>query len=79
MFKALLSLKTILFFLIYIIAVSFQKPSQLEIGTESKKPYTIKINYKKRPIIGKNNYKKQIFNYIYKLINKKSICKKYSL
>ena len=78
-FKALLSLKAILFPLVYIIAVFFQKFGQLKIGIKSKKLYTVKINYKKRPIISKNNCKKQIFNYIYKIINKRLICKKYSL
>jgi len=63
----------------YIIAVFFQKSGQLEIGIKSKKLYTAEINCKKRPVISKNNCKKQIPNYIYKVIDKKSIRKKYSL
>ena len=78
-FETLLNLKAIPPFLAYIIAVSFQKLGQLEIDTENKKPYTAKINRKKRPVIGKNNYKKQTSNHIYKIINKKLIRKRYSL
>jgi len=75
----LLSLEATLFFLAYIITVFFQKPGQLEIGIKSEKPYTAEINCKKRPIIGKNNYKKQTPNRIYKVINKRLIYKRYSL
>ena len=75
----MLSLETILPFPIYIIAVFFRKFNQLEIGTKSEKPYTAKINHKKRPIIGKNNYKKQTPNHTYKITNEKLIRKKYSL
>ena len=65
--------------MIYIIAVFFRKPGQLEINIKSKKPYIAEINCKKRPIISKNNYKKQTPNRIYKITNKRLIRKKYSL